>query len=229
MQSELRAMTAQSSISRAFLLVADSPNTDGERSYWGLQRWATFEFWQSAIEGSPLHNIMARQVASSIGDDKWSYFLSTVESARKLQAEYRQAGVSFDLLDVRPCERQTEGDEESTRPGFLGFDVSTPSLRSVIYEELLSLGPDDATLNDLAPVFRVASLYFTPRLNQWGLFASFSDALLFRDMLGVLEAIAPACFVPEWGELFIFSLTVLGPIDGPGTAAACQSVGPQCL
>lgn len=150
------------------------------------------------------------EVASSIDDDRWCHFLGTIELARKLQAEYSNAGLSFDVLDVRLCDSTEVASEESARPGFAGFDVSTFTLRSVIYEELLFTGGGSVS-DELTPLFRVFKAHFIPRLNQSGLFSEFTDAVLLRDAVMALETIAPSSFVPEWGELCVFGLTVVPP------------------
>lgn len=213
------------SLDRGYLLVATTPNPDSARPYWGLERLATYDLWQSFSEGTLAYAAWKREITSGIEDDEWCQFLATADLALALQKEYQQAGVEFDVLAVRRCDSDAAAAEEIVRPGFLGFDVAEFELRSVIYGQLLysrsaelskAMPETAADRSDpavLDPVFELLKAYFVPRLGQNGLFQEYIPAALLRDTIMALEAVAPECFVPQWGDVCVFGLRLLGGQD----------------
>jgi hypothetical protein len=109
-------------------------------------------------------------------------------------------GQYFEVVEV------TKGDTAPTSDRqFLGFDISLGGCGdSLIFTSLLA-GPSASIPEE--PILILSDLirrYFTPRLNQFGLFQTFDDATYCRKVMIALQSFHPGLY--EGGSLDVFEV-----------------------
>lgn len=185
------------------------------RPYWGMNRRPSAQCLEPSIDESPARDVWCAEASSGdLGDDRWNLFRGDLEALRGFQAQYRSHGYAFDIVRVRQCQDPGAAAEETSREGFMGFDVATFVLDSMIYAFILQV-PMEFQLeslhtrepSQLDPVFRIIERYFGARLNACGLFDKYDDACELRDAIEGVQSVAPQEVVPNWEETQVFALS----------------------
>lgn len=111
------------------------------------------------------------------------------EQALRLANIFRQAGHVYDVVNIEVMSNPPTQD----LPGQLGFDVCIAGWYS-----LLSWGLRwDGYPSPKGPLLALLEAYFRPLLNEYGLFAQWSDARFFLDVVQALSTLLPGIFESE--------------------------------
>jgi hypothetical protein len=139
--------------------------------------------------------------------------LETREAALRLGEAFRQAGRPCDIVQIDLA----SSEPKELVPGLLGYDIAQNGWYS-----LLSWGFQEdrtaPTSGPWAPIFHLINTYFRPLLNENGLFATWSDARFFLDIVEAVSTLAPGTWESEGHEQFeIVQLVEVTPESQAGS------------
>jgi hypothetical protein len=137
--------------------------------------------------------------------------LPTKELAVRLGTEFQRAGMRYDLVHIEampdaPLEPVSE---------LLGYDIAQYGSYSLLswglhWDSAVSLPPPPK-----AALFRLIEAYYRPLLNDNGLFARWSDARFFLDVVDAISTLAPGTWESPGHEQFEIVQLVTVPLDSP--------------
>ena len=195
---DIRGATAMS-----FLILEKDkqPYGDSGKQYKGTDRSSPLY-----IERFP-HEHPVNQIVLSFAQEGEGKFATDIEQAVELIRLYRMYNdEEFELIET------VHVGEAATMPGdFLGWDVSLFFGESHIWNGICRSSSNYEAIADSLPwgeeasrFTRLMDLYFTPRLNQNGLFDLYEDAVFYRDCHDSIQSLQPGCF--EYGEFEILGI-----------------------
>ncbi|MBL8712137.1 MAG: hypothetical protein JNM12_04500 [Alphaproteobacteria bacterium] len=140
----------------------------------------------------------------SIFNQAWNRYVSYNEEAvvdkneaLRLIKTLDPKNLRYDLIGVERVASQVDGK-------VLGYDVASNNWHSILsWEKPIHWSKEQKALSNLGPIFSLIESYFSPLINDAGLFSNFSEACLFCDVISAVEQLvpgtwdAPGTYYPE--------------------------------
>jgi len=144
---------------------------------------------------------------------KYSAFIRDIDDATRLFTEYVGLGKQVDLLKVILADEEINIEKEKNQ--FIGYDVATFGCYSAIADRPVAW--DANKINRVSddkeliawPLWKLEGRYFSPRLNESGLFQNWVDAELFMNVEQSLSRIFPEFYEKEFIDMNVFALFLI--------------------
>jgi len=162
-------------------------------------------------EGTREFEVLSRLASASYEDSGYELFIKEYKDAKDLQAEYEKLGQTYEIIECTLAANSMLP-PEAPSGSVLGYDVADLGTWSPLFEcgnfesKQIRAGEEKQPFDAIEFVI---DSFFKDKVNEYGLFSRYEDALLFLEVFQYLEGLHANLFGDEIFDCKVFLIRLV--------------------